>query len=279
MQLLSSREAKAMQLIFLGCSDEHGVPRVGCECEICHCALSPGSRNGRTGPSIALRYGPSYAERLVLIDVAPEVRLQVTRHGVHQFDALLLTHAHDVHVLGLGILVDAQREAGQQLAVYAPAPVLDDTRERFGSLWADKSYRRVMQPKAINEAVDLWGLQAYPLRVDHGLGGTAYGYLLALGRQRLAYVADMLRPTTELRQRLTNLNLLVLGANHYYEGIEMWKRSVMDITAALELIREVAPQRAIITHLSHTIDYDQVSARLPPNTALAYDGLVLEVQE
>jgi phosphoribosyl 1,2-cyclic phosphate phosphodiesterase len=228
---------------------------------------------------MALRYGPSYAERLVLIDVAPEVRLQVTRLGVHQFDALLLTHAHDVHVLGLGTLVSAQREAGHPLAVYAPAQVLDDTRERFGYLWTDKSYRRVMQPRAINEVVDLWGLQARPMRVDHGMGGMAYGYLLALGQQRLAYVSDMLRATAEQRQLLTNLNLLVLGANHYYEGIEMWRRSVMDIVAALELIRELVPEQAIITHLSHTVDYDQVCARLPPNTTLAYDGLVLEVQE
>jgi phosphoribosyl 1,2-cyclic phosphate phosphodiesterase len=268
-----------MQVIFLGCSDEHGVPRVGCECEICHHALSPDNRNRRTSPSMALRYGPSYAERLVLIDVAPEVRLQVTRLGLHQFDVLLFTHAHDVHVLGLSTLVNAQREAGQPLAVYAPAQVLDDVRERFGYLWTDKSYRRVMQPKVMDETVDLWGMQIRPLRVDHGMGGTAYGYLLTLGQQRLAYVSNMLRATAELRQLLTGLNLLVLGASHYYEGIEMWKRSVMDITAALELIREVAPDRAIITHLSHTVEYDRVSARLPPNTSLAYDGLILEVQE
>ena len=78
-----------MQAIFLGCSDGQGVPRVGCACEVCHHALAPDSRNRRTGPSMALRYGPSYAERLVLIDVAPEIRLQVTRLGLRQFDALL----------------------------------------------------------------------------------------------------------------------------------------------------------------------------------------------
>ena len=268
-----------MQAIFLGCSDGQGVPRIGCACEVCHHALAPDSRNRRTGPSMALRYGPSYAERLVLIDVAPEIRLQVTRLGLRQFDALLLTHCHDEHVLGLSTLVNAQREAGQSLAVYAPAQVLDDVRERFGYLWTDKSYRRVMQPKAIDDMVDLWGLQVRPLRVDHGMGGIAYGYLLTLGRQRLAYVSDMLRATAELRQLLSGLNLLVVGASHYYEGIEMWKRSVMDITAGLELIHDVAPDRAIITHLSHTVEYDQVSARLSPTIGLAYDGLVLEVQE
>ena len=117
------------------------------------------------------------------------------------------------------------------------------------------------------------------LRVDHGLGGTAYGYLLTLGSRRLAYVSDMLRATAEVRQALKDLDMLILGASHYYEGIETWKRSVMDVIAAQELIREVAPARAILTHLSHSVDYDEVTSRLSPPATLAYDGLVVEVQE
>ena len=117
------------------------------------------------------------------------------------------------------------------------------------------------------------------MRVDHGFGGAAYGYLLTFGNMRLAYVSDMLRASAETREALTGLDLLVLGANHYYEGIEMWRRSVMDVTTALELIDEVTPTRAILTHLSHTIDYDQVSTRLPPAVSLAYDSLIVEVME
>lgn len=268
-----------MQLIFLGCSDDQGVPRVGCECEVCRNVLSPGSRNYRTGPSLALRFGPSYAERLVLIDAAPELRLQVTRLGLARFDALLQTHAHDAHVLGLSPLVRAQREVGHPLQIHAPAQVLDQVRERFSYLWTDKTYRRVLQPKALDGSVDLWGLRVEALRVDHGIGGTAYGYTLTLGEQRLAYVSDMLRPTNETRRALTGLDLLVLGASHYYEGTELWKRSEMDIMAALELIGEVQPERAILTHLSHTVDYDEISAKLPPSVSLAYDSLLVEVPE
>lgn len=268
-----------MQLIFLGCSDEHGVPRVGCECEICRNVLSSGSRNYRTGPSVALCYGPARAQRVVLIDTAPEFRLQATSLNLRQFDALLLTHTHDCHILGLSPLLTALREAGRRLEIYAPAEVLDSLRQRFGHLWNDKTYRRVMQPQAIEGKVDLWGLEVRPLRVDHGLGGTAYGYLLTLGSVRVAYIADMLRATAEVRQALTGLDLLVLGTSHYYEGIEMWKRSVMDITSALELVREVSPAQAILTHLSHTIDYDQIAARLPSKIRLAYDGLIVEVPE
>lgn len=268
-----------MELLFLGCSDDQGVPRVGCDCDVCLAARRMDSRNHRTGPSLVLRYGPSYGQRVVLIDAAPEFRLQATRQGVGQVDALLLTHTHDVHVLGFGAVLRAQREAGRPVQVHAPDPVLEGVRERFGYLWADKTFRRTLQPQPVEQAVDLWGLEARPLRVDHGIGGTAYGYTLSRGRARVAYVSDMLRATAEIRQLLAGLDLLVLGASHYYEGIDIWKRSVMDITYALDLIREVAPARAILTHLSHTVDYEAISGRLPEGVSLAYDGLSVEVLE
>jgi phosphoribosyl 1,2-cyclic phosphate phosphodiesterase len=268
-----------MQIVFLGCGDEHGVPRVGCQCPVCRNVLSPASRNYRTGPSVAVRYGPSHAERVVLIDAAPEFRLQAARLSLHQLDALLLTQANDTHALGLGLLIHAQREAGRRLETYAPAEVLESVHERLCNLGSDKVYQRVMQTQAIQDQVDLWGLEVRPLRVDHGLGGTAYGYLLTLGDLRVAYVSDMLRATAEVRQALTGLDLLVLGATHYYEGIQLWKRTVMDVLSALELIREVRPAQAILTHLSHTVEYDEISAKLSPGIRLAYDGLTLEVHK
>jgi phosphoribosyl 1,2-cyclic phosphate phosphodiesterase len=268
-----------MQLVFMGSGDEYGVPRVGCDCEVCRNALSPDSRNNRSGPSVAVTYGPTHARRVVLVDAAAEFRLQATRLGLGRFAALLLTHAHDAHVLGLSPLIHAQREMGRRLEVYAPAEVLAGVREQFGTFWTDKSYRRVMQPRAIEDEADLWGLRVVPLRVDHGRRGTAYGYTLAYDSLRVAYVPDMLRATAGVRRELAGLDLLVLGTSHYYEGIELWKRSVMDVTAALDLIREVAPALAVLTHLSHTVDYDEVSAGLPAGVRLAYDGLLVEVQK
>jgi phosphoribosyl 1,2-cyclic phosphate phosphodiesterase len=88
-----------------------------------------------------------------------------------------------------------------------------------------------------------------------------------------------LHATTETRQALRNLDLLVLGDSHYCEGIEMWKRSRMDVMAAQELVRELSPAQAVLTHMSHTVDYEEVSAQVSPPISLAYDGLVVEVHE
>lgn len=266
-----------MELIFLGCSDEYGVPRIGCDCEVCRNILSAGSHNYRTGPSVALRYGPSYAGRTVLLDIAPEFRLQATKLGLSQFDALILTHSHDAHTLGLGALLNSQREKGLRLLVCAPSPVLSEISQRFHHLWTDKAYRRVLEPRPIEGVMDLWGLEVQPLRVDHGAGGTAFGYQLQIDGLRLAYIPAMLRASGETRQVLEDLDLLVLGASHYYDGTELWKRSVMDVVAAQELIRELRPKQAILTHLSHTIDYGEISARLAPGISLAYDGLTVEM--
>jgi phosphoribosyl 1,2-cyclic phosphate phosphodiesterase len=215
---------------------------------------------------------------MVLIDVAPEFRLQATKIDLGQVDAVLLTHSHEAHVLGLGSLLRSEQRAGSALPLYAPQPVLDSVRERFGYVWVDRAYRRALQPRVLEGSTDLWGLQVQALRVDHGIEGTAFGYLLSSGEQRLAYVPCMLRPTDEIRQSLIGLDLLVLGASHYYEDTEIWKRSVMDIVTALEFIGEVNPKEAILTHLSHTVD-EELSAQLGPGISLAYDGLMREIGE
>lgn len=266
-----------MEALFLGSGDDHGVPRLGCDCDICRNARSPNSRNHRTSASLALRYGPSYARRCILVDATPEIRIQATRIGLGPFDALLLTHAHDAHILGLGVLLQAQRQAERPLRVCAPDQVLDEVRARLGTLWDDKAYRRILETISIDQTMDLWDLEVCPLRADHGLGGMSYGYLLTLGDWRLAYLSDMIQANREIREALTDLDLLVLGTSHYYESIDIWKRSVMDIVAAQDLIQDVAPRQAVLTHLSHTIDYDDIQSKLDPAIHLAYDGLTVEV--
>jgi phosphoribosyl 1,2-cyclic phosphate phosphodiesterase len=174
-------------------------------------------------------------------------------------------------------LAEAQRRIDHRIRIYAPGPVLNSVRERFGHLWSDKTYRRIWQPHVIEQEANLWSMQVRPLRINHGIGGTAYGYLLAYNGTRAAYVSDMLRAGPDIQESLQGLDLLVLGASHYYEGIDEWKRSIMDVVGTLELIRSVKPNRAVLTHLSHTIDYDRVATGLPANVQLAYDGLTVEV--
>jgi phosphoribosyl 1,2-cyclic phosphate phosphodiesterase len=270
-----------MQITFLGCGDAKGVPRIGCRCGVCREARAPTSKNARTCSALTVRVGPRSAERLVQIDAGPEYRTQAVREDLDVVDALLITHAHDDHILGLSNLVNAHRLRQAWVQVLAPDDVLEGVRARFGYLWTEKIYRQRMQvePLAHGRGADLWGLDVTPLRVDHGFGGTAYGYLLRWGSRRVAYFPDALRLGEEAKDRLGTLDLLILGTNHYYEGIEMWRRSVMDMVTALELITELQPAQAILTHLSHTVDYVTYTgpdSPLPASVSLAYDGRQVE---
>jgi phosphoribosyl 1,2-cyclic phosphate phosphodiesterase len=216
---------------------------------------------------------------VVLVDASPEFRLQAIKLGLSHFDALLLTHSHHARLLGLSALVNGRREAGRPLLVFAPPMVVEDSRERASYLWTEKNYRRTVQLRAIEGSLELQELQVTPIRVDHGTEGVAFGYLMELRGRRLAYIPTMLRVTSEVRQALSGLDLLVLGASHYYDDTEMWKRSVMDVVSASELIHELVPDQAILTYLSHTVEYDGASARLAPEIRLAYDGLIVEIPE
>ena len=160
-----------MRLTFLGCSDSKGVPRVGCECEVCRNVLSPGQPRlpdriiGGAVLRPALRPAGGADRRRARVPTASDGA------ELRQIDAVLITHAHDDHILGFSTLVNAQRLAERQLSVYAPDSVLDEVRERFEYIWTDKTYRKVIQPQAMDGSIDLWGLGVRPLRMDHGLTG------------------------------------------------------------------------------------------------------------
>jgi phosphoribosyl 1,2-cyclic phosphate phosphodiesterase len=224
------------------------------------------------------------AQRLLQIDVGPEYRSQAVRENLKPIDALLITHAHDDHILGLSCLVNAHRLRDSRVHVLAPALVLEAVRERFSYLWTQTIYRRRMRVEALEpgRSTDLWGVGVTPLRADHGFGGTSYGYLLEVPSRRVGYVPDALRLGGEVKEQLTGLDLLILGTNHYYEDVELWRRSVMDIVTGLELVSELRPRQTILTHLSHTVDYGtfcRPQGGLPETVSLAYDGRHVELPD
>ena len=255
------------RLVVLGSSDSQGVPRWWCDCSVCQEARRS-SLNARTRPSVLLE---SEGER-VLVDAAPELRLQLTREGVRDVDAVLITHAHNDHLLGLGDLADQARWTGAATPLYAPLEVLPQLESRFAYLRQGRYPKLVPFQALEGNPRTFAGYHVSAHRVPHGYNGFAYGLRFDGAHGSWAYVPDSLgiRELDPWR----GLELLVLGTSFYREDAPYESRSVYDVQEALELLKTLKPKRTVFTHLGHGVDRRKPA---PEGTMYAYDGLKLSL--
>lgn len=252
-----------LRLTFLGTGTSMGVPTLGCECRVCH---STDPRDNRTRPSVAL----DYDDRTVLIDTTPDLRLQGLRHRLKRVDAVLYTHSHADHILGLDDLRPFNLKQGC-VPLYASAFTSGVLRQAFPWVFGQAtpaSTRPEVNLREINGPIDLHGLRITPVPVEHGR-------LECLGYKfgRAAYITDFSVIPPDSKALLRGLDLLVLDAlrdrphpNH------------STVENSLALVDELKPRRAYFTHIAHDLGHAETSRRLPENVELAYDGLSVEVE-
>ena len=256
------------QLTFLGSSDSQGVPRWWCNCEVCVEARDSGL-NARTRPSVLLESESAN----ILIDASPEFRIQVTRENVSHLEAVLITHAHNDHILGLGDVLDYLRWEGANTQFFAPASVLPQLEKRFEYAFKGKY---ASQFHAMPENLELHGWKIQAFEVPHGFNGTANAFKLERDGKTLVYCSDSIGLSDSiLEQHFQNLELLILGTSFWDESSAVYSsRSVYDVLEALEVVKRVNPVKTIFTHLGHGVDARD-AAKLPKNVILAFDGLKL----
>jgi len=256
------------QLRFLGTSDSQGVPRWWCSCAVCTEARTTG-QNARTRPGAVIEAATKEGER-VLLDAPPELRLQCSREGLEGFDAALITHAHNDHLLGLGDLADWGRWTDARCPVYAPAEVLPQLETRFPYLTSE-SYRARTPFLALEPAARTFaGYTAEAVRVPHGFNGFAYAFRFERDGKAWGYMPDCLG-LREL-EPWRDLELLVLGASFYRETAPLAGRSVYNVHEAAALVAELKPRETVLTHLGHGVDCRK---RAPDGLRYAHDGLVI----
>lgn len=255
--------SRVAQLRFLGTSDSQGVPRWWCGCSVCAEARSSGV-NARTRPAAVIE-----GKKRILLDTPPELRLQCSREGLRGFDAALISHAHNDHLLGLGDLADWGRWTGNSCPVYAPAEVLPQLTARFPYLEAE-SYQARTPLLALPSARIFAGYRVEAIRVPHGFNGHAYGFRFERAGCAWAYLPDCLM--LDDLEPWRGLELLVLGASFYYEDAPLAGRSVHDVQETAALVAELRPRRTLLTHLGHGVD---ARKRPPDGLRYAHDGLVV----
>jgi len=245
----------------LGCGTSHGVPMIGCECRVC---LSDNPKNNRTRSALYLK-GDGCS---TLIDAPPELRLQLCREGIAFADQVILTHAHADHVMGLDDLRRFNDVTGRPLPIYAQEPVLEAVRRIVPYA--------LQAPDKVGGGVPSFELYEAPAMLDPEieLFEVMHGTLAVLGVKvrGFAYLTDVSEIPSVVKERLMNLETLIVDATriaphstHYH------------LEKALQVIEELGPRLAYLTHLAHDYDYDEWAGRLPAGVALSYDGLQIEV--
>ena len=260
-------------LTFLGSGTSMGVPTLGCSCAVCTSAVSPegNPRNRRTRPSVLLRYNG----RNVLIDTGPDFHAQAIREGLSCVDAVLYTHGHADHVLGMDDLRPLTFHHVEPIPLYADEPTASTIERVFDYTFRDinrypTSARVVLRriPDVPGAFAELFGAQFHRVPVRHGqeiITGYRFG--------SAAYLTDISDIPEESVPLLQDLDILILDALRRQPH-----PTHSNLDNSVSLVEKLRPRRAFFTHMSHDLDHDATNATLPPHIRLAYDGLQLSFE-
>lgn len=244
---------------------------IGCDCAVC---TSTDSRDKRTRCSVVIKYGGTQ----VLVDTSPELRLQAVANGIKRIDAVVYTHAHADHIMGLddvrrfnSLLNDGR---GGPLDVWATETAFQQIQRGFGYAFHKPDpevmlFRPHLVPRTIEpfKAFSIGGVDWLPLPLVHGKVE-----VMGLRVGNLAYCTDVNFIPPGTMERLQGLDVLILDALQ-------WKKHVTHFTVdeALEVVGKLKPKRAYFTHIAHGLGHVETSKLLPENVFLAFDGLRIQV--
>jgi phosphoribosyl 1,2-cyclic phosphate phosphodiesterase len=252
-----------MRLRFLGTSPSYGVPVIGCRCQTC---CSTDLRNTRTRASV---YVESDEGVRFLIDSGPELRMQALRERITRIDAVLYTHFHADHTAGIDDLKGFNAALGGMLPCFGDAPTGASLRERFAYAFAGTPWIGLIPHigyTAVDREpffVDKTCVQPIPMR--HG-SIRATGYRIG----NFAYLTDTSGVPASSRALLRGLDAVVVDALRWEPH-----PTHLSVPEALELIADIRPRQAYLTHVGHTLEHETTNGRIGPDVEVAYDGLEL----
>lgn len=251
------------EMILLGTGTSHGVPVIGCHCEVCE-SKNPRNNRTRTGVAVNTEHGA------FLIDTPPELRTQLIRERIDLIQAVIYTHGHADHLFGLDDLRLFGYRIKRAVPLYCEEIVERQILASFPYVFAkaepDQHFGAVpmLELNRIGlDPFDVLGQTVQPIRLIHGR-------LPVLGFRigDVAFCTDVSLIPEESWPLLEGLDVLIVDALR-----DEPHATHFGIPQALAAVERVRPKKTYLTHVSHHLDYEATNARLPPGVELSYDGL------
>lgn len=251
-------------LTVLGSGTSMGVPTIGCSCPVCR---SPDPHDRRLRPSVLVEYGG----KSILIDTTPDFREQAIREQISHVDAVLYTHSHADHILGIDDLRPLSYQRPTKIPLYARPEAAAYIRTMFRYIFdADYKFGGLarLELKPIDGAFDLFGVRVEPIPVIHG-ETEIYGYRFGSA----AYLTDFSEVPESSLPLLQGLDVLFLdGLRHKPHPTHSTVENSVRIADRLQA------KRVFFTHICHDLPHQETNAALPAHVRLSYDGLKLEFE-
>ncbi|MEO8714809.1 MAG: MBL fold metallo-hydrolase [Acetobacteraceae bacterium] len=259
-----------MRIVLLGCGASSGVPMIGGEdgagdwgeCD----PAEP--RNRRSRSSIVIEH----AGARLLVDTAPELRVQLLACGIGRVDAILYTHAHADHITGIDDVRALNRTSGRPLEAFATRRTLDELSRRFGYAfrpWEPPHFfRPVLEPREVapGQTIPMAGMDIALFEQDHGFAPT-----LGLRVGRFGYSTDVVALDDTALATLAGVDTWVVGC--FCRTPHPTHAHVQQV---LEWVARLGARRTVLTHMGTDLDWDWMARNLPTGVEAGHDGLVIE---
>jgi phosphoribosyl 1,2-cyclic phosphate phosphodiesterase len=252
-----------MKVTVLGCGPAGGVPSIGNEWGACD---PKNPRNRRTRVSVLIEEG----DQTILIDTSPDMRQQLLDCNLQNLTAVLFTHAHADHCHGIDDLRAVNWLIRKPVDVYADPVTLKELEDRFTYVFHGvengKFYKPTVTPHAVEKPFKLGNVRVTPFAQDH-VTMTSLGLRL----NDFAYSTDVKRLDDAAFEALKGVKVWVVDCVQ-----EEPHPTHSHLAQTLEWIAKVKPERAYLTHMSKSLDYEALAAKCPKGVTPAYDGMVIE---